>query len=418
MKILFIADARSPIAKNWISYFIGKGHDVHVISSYPCAPDILPGVEPAQIPIAFARFARNGNKNGVAGRKSSRLVSTLLRSSLGSKSVTRLLSIMWLWSGGIEIQRHIVKVYELIEKIAPDFVHAMRIPFEGILAAKTVPQKIPLLTSVWGNDFTLHASRRSPLKRLTRQTLQRTDALHCDCARDVRLAREFGFGLDKPTIVLPGAGGIQANIFCHGGQDSEWRRRLNIPEYAPVIINPRGFRGHARNDVFFRVIPRVLKIHPETIFVCSGMAGNKTAETWISQFGIKKNVRLLPNVSRDEMADLFRLAAISISPSLHDGTPNTLLEAMACGCFPVAGEIESVREWIENQMNGLLCDPTNDESLAQTIIRALQDEELRERAKDLNAELIAERAEYDAVMTKAEDFYLEIIEIHKSTITK
>ena len=108
------------------------------------------------------------------------------------------------------------------------------------------------------------------------------------------------------------------------------------------------------------------------------------------------------------MAELFRLAQITVSPSLHDGTPNTLLEAMACGCFPVAGDIESVREWITDGVNGILCDPKEPGSLADALLLALRDEHLRSKAKELNTQLIAERAEYGRVMTQAEEFYREV----------
>src|SRR5262249_52969281 len=104
------------------------------------------------------------------------------------------------------------------------------------------------------------------------------------------------------------------------------------------------------------------------------------------------------------------LAQVTVSPSLHDGTPNTLLEAMACGCLPVAGDIESVREWIDDGANGLLCDATDVESLATAMIRALDDEELRQAARRHNAQLIAERVEYDQVMQQAEAFYHQVIE--------
>ena len=134
------------------------------------------------------------------------------------------------------------------------------------------------------------------------------------------------------------------------------------------------------------------------------------AEKWVKQFGIAANVRLLPQVARDEMAELFRLAQVAVSPSLHDGTPNTLLEAMACGCLPVAGRIESVGEWIDDGVNGLLCDATSVESLAGAMIRALDDEPLRQAARERNRQLIAERAEYNYVMQQAEAFYKEIIQ--------
>ena len=125
---------------------------------------------------------------------------------------------------------------------------------------------------------------------------------------------------------------------------------------------------------------------------------------------IKDNVRLLPSVPREQMAELFRLASVAVSPSLHDGTPNSLLEAMACGCFPVAGDIESVREWIANGDNGLLCDPKNPESVARAVIRALADKQMRSNALERNTRSIAERAEYNKVMRKAEEFYSEVVQ--------
>ena len=85
------------------------------------------------------------------------------------------------------------------------------------------------------------------------------------------------------------------------------------------------------------------------------------------------------------------------------------LEAMACGAFPVAGNIESVREWIEDGKNGLLCNPASPESLAAAIVRALDDAELRRHGNARNQQLIAERADHQSVMVQAEAFYGEII---------
>ena len=45
MRICFIADARSPIARAWIGYFAGREHEVHVLSTFPCAADAIPGAE-------------------------------------------------------------------------------------------------------------------------------------------------------------------------------------------------------------------------------------------------------------------------------------------------------------------------------------------------------------------------------------
>jgi glycosyltransferase involved in cell wall biosynthesis len=108
------------------------------------------------------------------------------------------------------------------------------------------------------------------------------------------------------------------------------------------------------------------------------------------------------------MADLFRQAQVVVSPTTHDGTPNTLLEAMACGCFPVVGDIESLREWITPGENGLLVTPDDPRALAGAIVQALETPALRASAAAYNQRLVAERAEYKQGMRRVEDFYQEL----------
>jgi glycosyltransferase involved in cell wall biosynthesis len=404
-----VVDGRSPIARNWITHFVQPQHEVHVISSYPCSAESLPGATVDEAPVAFSSLsgasqARDNESPGINRTGSSAL------DGFRSKTFAKLSLAAQHCLLPFDLQRHVQKVKRLIDRISPDIVHAMRIPFEGILAAKATPSGVPLLISVWGNDFTLWASRNPMIARQTRQTMQRSDALHCDCRRDLDLAaRAWGFDFSKPTAVLPGGGGVQASLFHPHEPDPSLRRELNIRDDAPVVFNPRGSRGYVRNDVFFKAIPRVLRQYPNAVFVCAGMQSNPIAERWASRLAIKSNVRLLPSVPRERMAELFRLASVAVSPSLHDGTPNTLLEAMACGCFPVAGDIESVREWITDGDNGFLCDPTNPESLSQAISRALGDEQMRNTAREQNTRLIAERAEYSKVMQQAEEFYFKIV---------
>ena len=408
MRICFIADARSPIARNWIAHFVPR-HDVQIISTYPCAADAYPGASMHHVPLALSRLAGERRAEGQAQRAASPVAAALrarrngLFASLALKAHLRITPV--------ELRRHVEPVRSLLTRLAPDLVHAMRIPFEGILAAKAAPPQLPLLISVWGNDFTLCAPDNPLIARQTRQALKRADALYTDCRRDLMMAVEaWGFDAKKLTAVLPGAGGIRLGRFHSGAADAALRRQLDISEDAPVVINARGFRGYVRNDVFFAAMPLVLKKHPDAVFLCVAMLGNAMAERWLKQYGIGESVRLLPQVTPDAMADLFRLARVAVSPSLHDGTPNTLLEAMACGCLPVAGDIESVREWIDDEVNGLLCDATSVGSLARATIRALGDGALRQAARERNVQLITERADYDSVMQRAEAFYFEVIE--------
>ncbi len=407
LRICYIADARSPIAQNWIRYFVERGNEVHVISSYPCARDAILGATIYPFPIGIARFARTKPgtlQNGTAANPIYKLARALI-ARVGMQTVYQLanpLSILDAYRAAPTIRR-------LIAEINPQIVHAMRIPNEGILTLLATPEHYPLLVSIWGNDLTLFAAHSFVLGRYTRRVLRRADALHPDCHRDEHLAQHWGFDRSKPSMVLPGNGGIHSDIFFPGESSAALRDTLRIPAIAPVVINPRGVRAYVRNDVYFKAARLVRATIKDAVFISIGVQGNAEIERMIDENGVRDSVRQIGHVPFEQMADYYRLADVCVSPSLHDGTPNTLLEAMACGCFPVAGNIESVREWIDNGVNGLLIENGDETALANAIIAALQNSTLRTQARERNQQIIAERAEYQTVMRKATGFYEQII---------
>jgi glycosyltransferase involved in cell wall biosynthesis len=396
MKLLFIADGRSPIALNWVAHFVQFGHEVHWVSTYPCQID-LPLASLTIIPTAFGEIA------GEFGQPHQPRKSRLLRRIVPVKVRTALRQ----WLGPLTLPRAARRLRAVIATLQPDLVHAMRIPYEGMLATQALQAgadiKLPaLLISVWGNDFTLHARATPWMRRLTRQTLQRAAGLHTDCLRDQHLAAEWGFASTKPALVVPGNGGIHLELFHPVDHPVDEAQNF-------TIINPRGVRSYVCNEAFFHAIPAVLARFPQARFICPTMAGEALIQRWVAELGIGGSVSLLPRQTRAQMADLFRQAQVVVSPTLHDGTPNTLLEAMACGCFPVAGDIESLREWITPGVNGLLTAPQEAGALAGAILQALESPALRASAAVYNQRLVAERAEYEQCMKRAEKFYQELM---------
>jgi glycosyltransferase involved in cell wall biosynthesis len=115
-------------------------------------------------------------------------------------------------------------------------------------------------------------------------------------------------------------------------------------------------------------------------------------------------------MGKAEWARLLQTSRILVSPSTSDGTPNGLLEAMACGTFPVFGNIESIREWIEHGTNGLLCDPESPASIRDELHRALTDDSLFAASQVYNRQLVETRADYSSVMPEVRKFYESVVE--------
>src|SRR3990170_4038813 len=202
MRLLFVADGRSPIALNWIRYFVERGDEVYLASTFVSEVDL--SIKRLDfVPVAFSSAKRQTVKPTPAS-------AWMPRS--GSARALNLRTIIREWLGPLTVPLAAYKLRKLMRAIKPDLVHAMRIPYEGMLAVGAV-KGLPLVISVWGNDFTLHAPATPLMKRYTRRTLQSADALHTDCEQDARLAAIWGFDEGKPVLVIPGNGGIRADIF-------------------------------------------------------------------------------------------------------------------------------------------------------------------------------------------------------------
>ena len=392
MHILMVADGRSPITHSWIKMVSGLGWRVSLVSTFPCVA--VSGAELAGIlPVGFS--ALGGGQVSIAGGKGGwkrRLINRFRPLALTLRA----------FAAPLLLKRYQKRFAGIVNDLNPDIVHALRIPFEGMLAESTT-HSIPLVISIWGNDLTFHA-RTSPLMAAqTRRALKRANGLLADAARDLPLARQWGFRGGLPELVLPGNGGLdldklKAVLEVKG-------LPFLLPEGRPIFVNPRGFRpGSVHQDVFFKSLPLVLKKIPGAFFVCTAMQGQPQAERWVEALKLGEHVLLLPFLPQDQLWRLYSRAQIYVSLSSHDGTPNTFLEALACGCFPVAGDIASLREWVEDGLNGLLVDPRDPQKTADAMIRAVVDEELRFGALKKNYEMIRTMAEVEGVRKKYRSF--------------
>ena len=103
-------------------------------------------------------------------------------------------------------------------------------------------------------------------------------------------------------------------------------------------------------------------------------------------------------VSREEVLDRYRRAAVVVCPSRRDGFPVACAEAMAHGCAVVATAVGGLPDMIVDGETGLLVPPRDPRALRAAIDRLLADPDLRRRLGDAAREHIAALAGWEAVV--------------------
>lgn len=396
MRVAFIADGRSENFRRWVRYFVEQGDPVQIITTTPCDP--IGGAAIHALPSALRA------PNALVKRSDATAQSPKL-GRIGRTALVhgwdRYLFATWNSLKLLNIPLQVKHLRRYVEQIVPDVTVAFRTQNEGYLAAFGGGH--PLILFTQGSDFVNRATHNLFDGQLTAATLARVDALIADCQRDIRLAQEFGWNQQKPTAIFPGNGGVDLSIY-HAGRRAAERERL--------VVYPRGLAPYMRFDTLLKsihILHQEQKYQDVRFVLLVTAAVVEVATAMIEKAGLRSDVvQVQPFLSQSALASLLQSAALVVSPSQSDGTPNSMLEAMACGAFPVMGDLESIREWVEHGKNGLLFDPLNANQLTDCMRQALDDVALRQQAQEYNYALIQKRAAYHVMMPLAREFILQV----------
>ncbi|MGE3314269.1 MAG: glycosyltransferase family 4 protein [Planctomycetaceae bacterium] len=103
----------------------------------------------------------------------------------------------------------------------------------------------------------------------------------------------------------------------------------------------------------------------------------ETLERRAVERNLESDVRFLGPVN--DMPAFYRSLDLFVLPSLSEGLPLVVLEAMACGTPVVATNVAGTPEVIQNEIDGLLVPPSDADALAVAVKRCIEDEALRRR---------------------------------------
>jgi len=389
MKILFVVMVQSVHVARWISQLDGTGWDVH----------LFPSMWPARVHAELSGVTLHGvgllepvdlpDGVRVAGLYPFR------RGGFRAEELRR----RW-FAGPQQRPRQLAAV---IRRIRPDIVHTIEMQHGGYLTDESrryVRGRFPKwIYSCWGNDI-YYFGRLEEHKPRIRSVLSHCDYFTADCYRDSRLAREWGFqGRDHGYFPGPGGFHLERMRDLRAGGPVAARRAIAIKGYDH-------WGGRALNAL--KAVHRCADVLGDyELVVYSAPPHVRSVVRHIAAV-IGLNISVMPSCSHDDMVRLMGRSRISIGNSISDGTPNSMLEAMAMGAFPVQSDTVSTAEWIEDGKNGLLVDPEDPGTIESALRQALSDDALMEEAARRNTELTDRRIARDVVVPRVRSMYAQV----------
>ena len=154
--------------------------------------------------------------------------------------------------------------------------------------------------------------------------------------------------------------------------------------------------------------PKIIKEMPNVVFLFVG-DGPLCAElkSLAGRMGLQEKIIFLG--FRKDIASILKVSDLFVLPSLNEGTPMALLEAMASGKAIVSAEVGGVPELITNGENGILVKPMDSEGLEKAILYLLKNPSIATEFGAKAKEFAKKNLSSKAMTRKYENLYDNIV---------
>lgn len=250
----------------------------------------------------------------------------------------------------------------------------------------------PFILFVWGSDVLIYPRKYFPLKPLVVYSLRKADAVVVDSGVQREAAIKLGCEPQK-IVSFPW---VNLNGFkSDKNQRGKIRRECGWTDDDIVVISLRNHRPIYGVTYLINAIPHVVKKNKNAKFLILGEGPlTNVYKAKVEKFIKSGHVKFIGVVPHRKVADYLNAADIYVSTSFSDGTSASLLEAMACSLPPVVTNIDGNKEWVEDEVNGLLVPVANSEKLAEKILLLANDHKLRKELQAKAEETVRTRVNW------------------------
>lgn len=271
-------------------------------------------------------------------------------------------------------------IYRSIRKIQPDVIlsYTIKPVIYGTLAAwmANVPKCFALITGLGYAFQNIESGKRSFFQKLVHglyaQALQHADKVFFQNPDDLKLFQDMQLlSASKPTVVVNGSGvNVQDFEVMPLPLNSQGQVKVSFLLIAR-LLGDKGVREYAQ-------AAKIIKAkYPETEFHLVGWIDDNPSaisqvelDTWVAN----KTLNYWGKLS--DVRPAIVASSVYVLPSYREGTPRTVLEAMAMGRAVITTDAPGCRETVTNGVNGYLVGVKSVDDLVQTMQYFIEDPKL------------------------------------------
>lgn len=210
-----------------------------------------------------------------------------------------------------------------------------------------------------------------------------------------RLAGLLSMSADRIGVVYNG-------LSPQPGERSRTRDSLGVSAECVMLAvgNLYPVKGHG---VLLEAMARMRSSAPARLWVAGRGAELQALEQRASELGLAERVSFLG--FRSDVADLLAAADIFVMPSLSEGLPMAVIEAMFASRPIVASAVGGIPELVRDGVTGLLVPPEDPDALAAALDRVASDPELRGSLGEAAARVADARLSKETMATRYSELY-------------
>ena len=272
-----------------------------------------------------------------------------------------------------------------------DVIHAHMMVPDGWTAARMGHELgVPAVGTAHRADVLDVPAQGAKARLRVAEAIQTLDAV-------VTVSRAIGDAADaiarprRPITVVPN--GADAAVFMPR-DPAEARRRLGIPAEGPVISYVGKLVPRKGVDTLIEAMGILAaRAAGAPRLVMAGIGGmREPLEQRAAQLDVADRITWLGKVPHDDVGWVMSAGDVFVLPSLSEGLPTVVCEAMACGLPVVATAVDGTPEIVDDPATGLLVQPHDAGGLAAALARVLDDPDM---ARAMGAEALRRsEAEY------------------------